>query len=59
MPEASVIRGPQTLSGFIGRKGSCRFPIKFLLKDLMLNMRKSKNTNGIEFSLGELELKEE
>ena len=59
MPEASVIRGPQALSGFIGRKGSCRRFDKFLLKYLMLNLRKSKNTIEIEFSLGELELKEE
>ena len=32
VPEASVIRGPQTLSGFTGRKGSCRLPDKFSFK---------------------------
>ena len=33
MPEASVRRGPQVLSGVIGRKESCRWSKKFLLKD--------------------------
>ena len=33
MPEASVIRGLQALSGFTGHKGSCRLSTKFLLKD--------------------------
>ncbi|OGK17034.1 hypothetical protein A2774_01240 [Candidatus Roizmanbacteria bacterium RIFCSPHIGHO2_01_FULL_39_12c] len=49
VPEASVRRGPQTLSGFIGRKGSCRRPAKFRFKDYGLTIGKDEKLAGLSF----------
>ena len=47
MPEASVMRRVQTLSGFIGRKELRRLPDKFLFKSWDLILRLAKKLSGL------------
>lgn len=59
MPEASVIRGLQALSGVIGRKVSCRRSNKFLFKTQGSTLNQIGILLRLDFTHGRLEQNEE